>query len=81
MEIVAINVLAQFPLEMWQGYLQKIGLFNAIYAQDTTQEAIRAFHVRTPGTTIILNKKGEEVYRDGSATSYETLKIAVAMSL
>lgn len=61
--------------------MRNLGLVSAIVAQDTTQEAVRTLNVRTPGTTIILNKKGEEVYRDGSATSYEKLKLMIAMSL
>ncbi len=79
--MVAVNVLPQFPLESWKTYLETVGLKRAVIAQDTTHESVRALRVRTPGTTIILNQQGKEVYRDGSATSYEQLKLAVTMGL
>jgi hypothetical protein len=78
---VAINIVPETGLEQWAEYWRSVGGGDVVYAQDTRREAVRAFRIRSAGSTIILDRKGREVYRDSSATDYETLKAAVERAL
>lgn len=80
-DVVAVNIFAAAGLAYWKEYWQMAGGGNVIYAQDTRHEAMRALKVRYSGSTIVLNRNGREVYRDQSATDYETLKAAVEKAL
>ncbi|PCI28528.1 MAG: hypothetical protein COB67_06280 [SAR324 cluster bacterium] len=80
-QILAINLFAQYSLEYWQSYLKKFGGENLVIARDTTGQAMRIFKIRTSGSTVILNRQGQVVYRDGSATPYPILKSAVEKAL
>jgi hypothetical protein len=78
---VAINIFPDLGLERWARYWRSVGGGEVVYAQDTRREAVRAFRVRAAGSTIVLDRQGREVYRDSSATDYETLKAAVERAL
>lgn len=76
--IVAINLMPEIPLKIWQHHLKKNGLENAIIGVDIQYAAVDAAHVRTAHSTIILNEKGVEIYRNDRASSYQALKQALA---
>ncbi len=80
-EVIAVNLLLGAPLDYWRDYWQKAGGGEVIYAQDTRREAIRTLGIQTAGATVVINKKGQIVWRDLQATSYETLKEAVEKTL
>lgn len=81
--MVAINVLAgRYSLDDWKDFWERSGGgTDVIVAQDVNQRAVAAFSVRALGTTIIINRKGQVVYRDGIATPYETLRAEVDKAL
>jgi len=81
--VVAVNVLAaRFSLDYWKGFWERSGGGkDVIVAQDVDQRAVAAFGVRALGTTIIVNRKGQVVYRDGIATPYEILRAEVDKAL
>ena len=48
-----------------------------IWANDDDLSLVREFNVQTLGTTIIIDRNGQIVYRDGGATPYDKLKAEV----
>lgn len=80
-EVVAINLMGQIPLNRWQDYLNQLGLKNATIAVDKDYAAVKACQVRASGTTIVLNKQGHVIHRDSSASTYEELNLAVTLAL
>ena len=81
LDVVAVNIYPRAGLAYWKEYWQAVGGGDVIYAQDTRSEAVIALRVRSAGSTIVVNRQGREVYRDGSATTYEVLKTAVEKAL
>ncbi len=79
--MIAENIFAGAGLAYWEEYWRGVGGGDVIYAQDTRHQLIRALGVRTAGSTIVIDRNGREVYRDFSATDYETLKTAVEGAL
>ncbi len=79
--MIAVNLLLGAPLDYWREYWQKAGGGEVIYAQDPRREAIRPLDIRTAGATVVINRKGQIVWRDLQATTYETLKEAVEQAL
>ncbi len=77
MSVVAVNVEPWSPLEEWVAYWKSKGANDVIWATDTDQSVVRAFQVRTLGTTIIIDRDGRISYRDDGATPYEVLKTAL----
>lgn len=73
-DFVAVNIFAAAGLEKWRKYLGLHGGENLIIAQDTSQAVMKAFRVRFTGTTIIIGRKGKEIFRDEVASSYAVLK-------
>ena len=81
--MVAINLLPQYnSLEEWQAFLGEFGATDFVWAADTyDQLASRTYNVRSLGTTIIIDREGQMVYRDEVASTYEMLKSAVLTAL
>ncbi len=75
--MIAVNVFSQFSLEDWEKYWREVGGGDVIYAHDPRREAIRTLNVRTVGSTVIIDKYGRIVFKDGVATAYKVLKEAV----
>ena len=73
-EVVAINQAAQFSLDDWETFWRSTGALSVIWAQDTNLMATRTYGVTALGTTIIIDRDGQIVYRDHKATSQETLQ-------
>jgi len=48
---------------------------DVLWAQDTYGDAIKTYRVVALGTTIIIDRKGQIMYRDEGVTSYTRLKI------
>ena len=80
-DVVAVNIFAAAGLDYWQKYLTRFGGGELIIAQDSRLEVTKAFRVRYAGTTIVIDAKGEEIYRDETASSYAVLKNAVEIGL
>jgi hypothetical protein len=78
---VAVNIYPAAGLDYWTQYWRSVGGGDVVYAQDTHREAIRALQVRFAGATVVLDGAGREVWRDNSATDYDTLKTAVERAL
>ena len=81
--MVAINILPeQARMELWKAFwLYMGGGDDVVLAEDLNRLAVAAFNVRALGTTIIINRKGQVVYRDAGATPYETLRAEVNKAL
>jgi len=79
--VVAVNIFPAAGLDHWTQYWKSVGGGDVVYAQDTRREAIRALQVRFAGATVVIDRQGREVWRDNSATDYETLKAAVERAL
>ncbi len=80
--MVAINILPQqSTLRQWEEFWRYVGGGDALFAEDINRTAIAAFNVRTLGTTIIINREGQIVYRDAGATTYEKLRSEVDKAL
>ena len=73
-EVVAINQATQFSLDDWETFWRPTGALSVIWAQDTNLMATRTYGVTALGTTIIIDRDGQIVYRDHKATSQETLQ-------
>jgi len=81
-EVVAINILPQrASLRAWEGFWRSLGGGEALFAEDIRGEAVPAFNVRALGTKVIINRKGQVVYRDSGVTPYEKLRSAVERAL
>ena len=80
-DVVAVNVFAADGLEKWRKYLNRFGGGDLIIAQDPRQKVVRAFRVRTSGTTIVIDRKGKEIFRGEYFSSFDTLKNAVEVGL
>lgn len=66
----------------WQAFLEGYGATDFVWAADTyDQLASRTYNVQSLGTTIIIDREGQMVYRDEVASSYEMLQPAVLRAL
>jgi len=74
MEVVAVNVFPQYDLRQWENYWRSVGGGDALFAEDTDRKAIVAFNVRVPGTKIIINRKGQIIFRSARGITYEKLR-------
>ncbi len=83
MEVVAINLAPQYnTLEEWQAFLEEFGAVDFVWAADTfDQRAVQTYNVQSLGTTIIINREGQLVYRDEAASSFKMLETAVLAAL
>ncbi|MCZ6529093.1 MAG: hypothetical protein O6949_02005 [Chloroflexi bacterium] len=83
MEVVAINLVPQYnTLEEWQAFLEEFGAVDFVWAADTfDQRAVQTYNVQSLGTTIIIDREGQLVYRDEAASSYKMLETAVLAAL
>jgi len=81
--VVAINIFPEdVPLDLWKRFWRYVGGGDdVVFAADFGHRAVRAFNVRALGTTIIINRTGQVVYRDGFATPYEILRAEVDKAL
>ena len=70
----AINIMPQYPLYYWR----ETGAGDVVWAQDERGAAAVAYGVYSVGTTVIIDREGRVQYRDGYATSYETLKAEIS---
>lgn len=83
MEVVAINLVPQYnSIDEWQAYLEGFGANDFVWASDTfDQLASRTYNVQSLGTTIIIDRNGQVVYRDESTSSFKMLEPAVLAAL
>lgn len=80
--MVAVNVMPGAGLARWREYWREAGGGTAVlYAQDSRREAVRALGIRSPGATVVLDRRGRVIFRDASATGYDALKRAVTEAL
>ncbi len=80
-EVVAINQATQFSLDDWQTFWRSTGALDVTWAQDTNLQATRTYGVTALGTTIIIDREGQIVYRDHKPTSQETLQSEIGKVL
>ena len=73
-QVIAVNILRSAPLDYWQKYFERWGGEGVTYAQDPTFEAVRALNIQTAGATVIIDRQGQIIFRDRSATPFELLK-------
>lgn len=65
----------QFGLEDWKDFWWSVGGGDDVtIAEDIDMRVVSALKVRGLGTTIIINRNGQVVYRDSGATPYATLR-------
>ncbi len=83
MKVVAINLVPQYnSIDEWQAFLEDFGAIDFVWASDTfDQLASRTYNVQSLGTTIIIDRDGQMVYRDESASTFEMLEPAVLAAL
>ena len=75
--MVAVNTAPWSTLDEWTAYWRSKGAADFTWATDSDQSVVRSFRVRSLGTTIIIDRHGRVSYRDGSATTYETLRAEI----
>ena len=80
-EVVAINIHPFYNLQYWKTFWRSLGAGDVLWAQDTDYSAIAAYDALTLGTTIVIDRQGRIVYRDGGATSYDKLRTEVENAL
>lgn len=75
-EVIAVNVLPErYTLAHWRGFWISVGGEpQVLFAQDVGRRAAAAFQVRDLGTTIIIDRQGNVVYRDWGPTAYARLR-------
>lgn len=80
---MAINLVPQYnTLDEWRAYLEGYGANDFVWASDTfDQLAARTYNIQSLGTTIILDRKGQMIYRDESSSTFEMLQPAVLAAL
>ncbi len=83
MEVVAVNLLPQAnSLEEWQAFLEEFGAADFVWAADTLDQlASRTYNIQSLGTTIIIDRDGQIIYRDEVASSFEMLQPAILAAL
>ena len=83
MEVVAINLLPQYNnLDEWQAFLEEFGAVDFVWAEDSYgQLASQTYNIQSLGTTIIIDREGQLVYRDEVTSSYQMLRSAVLQAL
>jgi len=80
-EVVAINTQPFYNLQYWKTFWRSLGAGDVLWAQDSDYSAIAAYNVLNLGTTIIINRQGRIIYRDGGVTSYNKLRAEVEKAL
>ena len=82
-QVVAINIqpFYDFNLQPWKRFWKSLGAGDVLWAQVTDSSAVTAYNALTLGTTIIIDREGRIVYRDGGATSYDKLRAEVEKAL
>jgi thiol-disulfide isomerase/thioredoxin len=73
LKVVVIDVDEVSPAKL-QTFIDLVGENRLIWAFDPEIQFLRRFKVQALDTTIIVNNKGREVYRDIRSTPYETLR-------
>ena len=83
MEVVAINLVPlAHSLEEWQAFLEEFGATDFVWAADSfDQLASRTYSVQSLGTTIIIDRDGQMIYRDEGVSSFKMLQPAVLAAL
>ena len=77
-----INIWPVYSLQDWRAYWRLVGGGDAIFAQeDPNNQVFWMLGALSAGATIIIDRDGREVFRDISATPYETLKSAIEKAL
>jgi hypothetical protein len=73
--VVAVNVLPQAgSLALWEEYWRSSGGGDALFAEDTHQQAARSFGVRAAGTKVVIDRAGRIVLRESRSMPYERLR-------
>lgn len=82
LHLVAVNMYPNYTtLAQWRAYLEdELGVQGALVAQDTIG-LTRRLGIRNSASTLVLNRQGEEVFRDGVPTTVKDLRRAVALAL
>ena len=80
-DVVAINTQPFYNLQYWKTFWRGLGAGDVLWAQDSDYSAIAAYNVLNLGTTIIINRQGRIIYRDGGVTSYNKLRAEVEKAL
>ena len=80
-EVVAINTQPFYDLQYWKSFWKSLGAGDVLWAQDTDYSAVVAYNALTLGTTIIIDRQGRIIYRDGGATSYDKLRAEIEKAL
>ena len=75
--MVAVNTARWNTLDGWVAFWKSKQAADVIWANDDDLSLVREFNVQTLGTTTIIDRNGQIVYRDGGATPYDKLKAEV----
>ena len=75
--MVAVNISPWGDLESWETFWQSKGGGKVVWAEDPERELVRSYQVISLGTNIIIDRRGNISYRDGGATTYNTLRAEV----
>ena len=75
------NERAKGQKERWRKFWKSTGAGDVVWAMDDGQRVGRLMKVTSAGTTIIIDRGRQISYRDSGATSYETLRAAIARLL
>ena len=80
--MIALNVVPQAGnLRVWEAFWRRAGGGDVLFAEDIRGDAVPAFNVRTAGTKIIIDRKGQVVFREPRTMGYEQLRSAAKQAL
>ncbi len=77
MEVVAINISRYYSLGEWRNFWKDLRASEVTWAHDISGSAVRTYNVQTLGTTVIIDRRGQVMYRDDGPTSYTILRAEI----
>lgn len=74
LRIVMVDIDPLSSPERLQDFLEAVGENNLTWTFDSDGSFSRSYNIRSLETTIIVNSRGVELYRDGYSTPYDVLR-------
>lgn len=81
MQVVAINIQPQYPLQAWRRFWKENGGGDVLWAQDTENRAAVAYRILTLGVTVMVDRSGHIAFRNNAPVPYAALKNQVEQAL
>lgn len=80
--VVAVNIAPIYALEDWVDFWKnRARAGDVLWAQDTSERAIKAYKLVALGTEIIVGRQGQIVFRSDGPVGYEKLRSRIESAL